>query len=138
LFSLDLQSIDENNSLKYKQTIVFTLIVSISIITCFICFIHAYCRRRDFSRVRTQQQASIVNTYYPQLLPEPSAPPLLNDTINPRGDIRDRLPPCSSTTFVMVRSTVITSTDEPPAYRGKKILFTIELIFFFIVDLFPD
>jgi hypothetical protein len=119
--------------LKYNQTIVFTLIVSISIITCFICFIHTYCRRRDFSRVRTQQQASIVNTYYPQLLPEPSAPPLLNDTINPRGDIRDTLSPYSSTTFVMVRSTVITSTDEPPAYRGKKrFFFVIQLIVFFL------
>jgi len=119
-FSLDLPSIDKTNSSKSNQIVVVILIVSISLITCFICFIHGYCRHRDFSRVLTQQETSIVNIYYPQLLPEPSALPRFNDSINPRGNIRDPLPPYSNTTVVMVQSTMITSTDEPPAYRGKK------------------
>jgi len=131
LFSLDSRSIDKNNSSKDNQTIVVILMVSIGILTCFICSIHEYCRRRNILSLQIQQESPIINRYYPQLLLEPSAPPILNETIHSWGNIRNPLLPDYNTAIVIVQSTVITSADEPPAYRGKKFIFIIILLLFF-------
>ena len=139
LFSSDLQSNDKNNSWKTNLTIVIILIISVALIKCIMCCTDKYCQHRGFSSVHTQQESSILDRYHLQL-PEPSAPPFVDDTITPWKDIRNTLPSNNDASVVIVRPTTVNSTDEPTGLYRYGIHFYNFIIFssLYFTDLFPS
>jgi hypothetical protein len=116
---LDPRLIDTNNlkdsQSKHNQILVIILMIPIVFITCIICCLYQYNRRHgDYSFEPFQRET-------PQL-PELSTPQLLIDTISRWKNIRHTLPSSINTTRVpqptTVRTAIITSTEEPPAYAG--------------------
>jgi hypothetical protein len=70
--------------------------------------------------IQIQQPSPVVNRYYPQI-PEPSAPPLLDNILNPWENIQQTLSFSNNRAVVVV----VQSTDEPPAYKGRKFILAI-------------
>ncbi len=153
--SIDLPAIDKNNSSKNKHAIVIILIGSLALIVYIICCIHECCRRRrrrrhrDFTPIETQQDASILGRFYPQLQ-EASAPQGFHDLRDRWENIQHTSPSNNNTRVATIRPRVIASTedfydtmqsrvitpidnfgaipsinDEPPAYSGMRFIFII-------------
>ncbi|CAF2374033.1 unnamed protein product [Rotaria sp. Silwood2] len=116
----DLHSIDKNKSSKNNQTILIVLIISIISITCIIyciseCYRHH--QHRHFSSVQNRFESSIIDRYHLQLS-ESSTSQIFHETIDRSKNIRHPVQSNYERRATVGQSTMITSTDEPPAYIG--------------------
>lgn len=149
MLSVDLHSIDKSTSSRSNQIILVILIISIALIICTIYCIHQYyCQyqHQHLSLIQTQLDSSTLDRYHLQVS-EPAISQILTSTSSQNNTIRHT----SQSNYVrrvpVLKSTAITSTNEPPAYTGIVFITNVSIfnkyfsLFFFdhcLIDLFPN